>query len=166
MSILRELRKKAGMTQAELASKLSVHQTLISQIERGAVVPSGATLVDLAEFFGVSTDYLLGLDTKSKPRNIAVRIPVSDVFRPVSHLRRLRRLSIMKRSPQTWSTGIMSISVLLFTVTACTRNILTAILLLFSFALFRRRGATLRQFQFGQTRNARQEREYARKGGG
>lgn len=60
MNNVKQLRKKAGLSQAELAQKLSVHQTLISQIERGTVIPSGATLVDLADFFNVSTDYVLG----------------------------------------------------------------------------------------------------------
>ncbi len=60
MNNIKFLRKQRGLSQAELANKLSVHQTLISQLERGAVVPSGATLVELAEFFHVSTDYILG----------------------------------------------------------------------------------------------------------
>lgn len=62
MNKLKELRKKVGLSQSELAEKISVHQTLISQIERGTVVPSGATIIDLADFFGVSADYILGRD--------------------------------------------------------------------------------------------------------
>lgn len=82
MNNVKELRKKEGLSQAELAKKMSVHQTLISQIERGVVIPSGATLVQLAEFFRVSTDYILGREDGSiesilgKPSPGAVRIPV------------------------------------------------------------------------------------------
>lgn len=76
MNKLKELRKNAGYSQAELAKKLSVHQTLISQIERGTVIPSGATLIEIAEFFGVTTDYLLGRNDNSLKKRIAVRIPV------------------------------------------------------------------------------------------
>ena len=60
MNRLKELRKKLGLSQQELADALSVHQTLISQIERGAVVPSGSLMVELADYFGVSVDYMLG----------------------------------------------------------------------------------------------------------
>lgn len=62
MNRLKELRKAAGLSQQELADALSVHQTLISQIEREVVVPSGQLMVELADYFGVSTDYLLGRD--------------------------------------------------------------------------------------------------------
>ncbi len=62
MNRIKELRKARGLSQAELAEKINVHQTLISQLERGTVVPSGATLIDLANCLHVSTDYLLGRD--------------------------------------------------------------------------------------------------------
>lgn len=41
---LQELRRKAGLTQAELASRVGISQSLIARIERGQVNPSLATL--------------------------------------------------------------------------------------------------------------------------
>lgn len=78
MNNLRKLRKSAGYTQAQLADKLAVHQTLISQIERETVIPSGSTLVDIAKFFKVSTDYVLGIaeDSSSELVKKAIRIPI------------------------------------------------------------------------------------------
>lgn len=76
MNRLKFLRKEAGLSQAELAEKISVHQTLISQIERESIVPSGSTLLDLADFFGVSADYLLGRDAEGEHAESAYRVPV------------------------------------------------------------------------------------------
>lgn len=74
MNRIKSLRKKAGLSQAELADKLSVHQTLISQIERETVTPSGPILLDIANFFGVSMDYLIGRN--DSPDEDVYRVPV------------------------------------------------------------------------------------------
>ncbi|MDO8056893.1 MAG: helix-turn-helix domain-containing protein [Candidatus Hermodarchaeota archaeon] len=41
---LQELRKKAGLTQSELASKVGISQSLVARIEKGQVNPSLSTL--------------------------------------------------------------------------------------------------------------------------
>jgi transcriptional regulator with XRE-family HTH domain len=65
---LRELRKTAGKTQVELASELGVQQAHISQLEAGRGELSVALLVRLAQVFGVTTDYLVGLsDLQAAP---------------------------------------------------------------------------------------------------
>ena len=53
------LRKQAGMNQAELARALGVSPSAVGMYEQGRREPSAAGLVALAEFFGVTTDYLL-----------------------------------------------------------------------------------------------------------
>jgi transcriptional regulator with XRE-family HTH domain len=57
---IRELREKAGMKQATLASKLHVGPTSISNYEVGARMPPTETVIELCDIFGVSADYLLG----------------------------------------------------------------------------------------------------------
>ena len=59
--LLRELRKDNGMTQADLAQKLSFSPLTISAYERGRSVPDDSTKVKIARIFNVSLDYLLGL---------------------------------------------------------------------------------------------------------
>ena len=51
-------RKKAGMTQAELAMKLNYTDKAVSKWERGESVPDLPTLVQLAELFDISLDSL------------------------------------------------------------------------------------------------------------
>ena len=52
-------RKQRGMTQADVAERLNVSFQAVSQWERGETSPEIDKLVDLAQLFGVTTDYLL-----------------------------------------------------------------------------------------------------------
>ena len=59
---LQQLRKEKGMSQLELANVIKTTQRRISYMEVGKVEPDLATLVALAKFFEVSTDYLIGIE--------------------------------------------------------------------------------------------------------
>ena len=61
---IKELRKSFGISQVELAASLGVSKQCVSNWENDNVQPSVETLVSIAKFFKVSTDYLLGLDDK------------------------------------------------------------------------------------------------------
>lgn len=65
-TILRTLRRKRDMTQAELAKKLDVTKSVISAYENGLRLPSYDILIHISRIFGVSTDYLLGLERKQE----------------------------------------------------------------------------------------------------
>lgn len=56
---IRELRRRAGLSQEELAEKLNVSRQAISKWELGTAVPTADKLVDIADFFGVSLDFLM-----------------------------------------------------------------------------------------------------------
>ena len=57
---LRELRKARGISQLKLALDLSTNQNTISRYETGEREAGYETLIALADYFGVSVDYLLG----------------------------------------------------------------------------------------------------------
>lgn len=59
---IKSLRETVNITQSELAKKLNVTRSSVNAWEQGVSVPSIALLVALAQFFHVSTDYLLGLE--------------------------------------------------------------------------------------------------------
>lgn len=64
---LKRLRDRAGLSQAELAKKLKISQKSISKYECGYMRPSYEVLLAMSSIFGVSVDYLLGLeDARSK----------------------------------------------------------------------------------------------------
>ena len=57
---LKPLRKEKGHTQKEMADLLGVTERHYQKIEYGKVNVPALTLIRLADYFGVSTDYLLG----------------------------------------------------------------------------------------------------------
>lgn len=74
---IRALRTNANMTQIELANKLNISNSTLSQYESGARTPSDDMKLKIAALFQVSTDYLLSgtantVNTKTK----GVQIPV------------------------------------------------------------------------------------------
>lgn len=64
---LRELREQRRLNQEGLAMKLNVSQSTISAYEVGERVPDLETLIAIADFFGVSLDYLAGLSDVKQP---------------------------------------------------------------------------------------------------
>lgn len=58
---LRALREERDITQKKLGAAIGVSPRMVSFYESGTHFPrDGEMLIDLAEFFGVSLDYLLG----------------------------------------------------------------------------------------------------------
>lgn len=62
---IKMLRENTRMTQTDVARKLSVTRSSVNAWELGISVPSTALLVELAQLFHVSTDYLLGIEGTS-----------------------------------------------------------------------------------------------------
>lgn len=64
-TILKELRAQKKVTQEDMANLLNVKRQTYSAYERGVSFPDIIALTKIAEFFGVSTDYLLGINRAS-----------------------------------------------------------------------------------------------------
>lgn len=67
---LKHLRKSRELTQKELGVKVGLSKAVISKYENGMGYPSFDILVRIAQFFGVTTDYLLGV-AKSKTIDVS-----------------------------------------------------------------------------------------------
>ena len=59
---LKELRAVKNISQAKLAEAVNISISFVAEIEMGRSSVSTELLIALADFFGVSTDYLLGRD--------------------------------------------------------------------------------------------------------
>ena len=64
---LRDLREDHDKTQKDIASMLNISQTTYSRYESGALDIPSATIIRLARFYHVSTDYLFGLTDDDRP---------------------------------------------------------------------------------------------------
>ena len=61
---IKDLRLARGLNQVEFAKRLSVTKQCVSNWENDNVLPSIEMLERIADFFSVSTDYLLGRERK------------------------------------------------------------------------------------------------------
>lgn len=66
MERLRELRLKRGMTQTQVGDLIGVSCVTIGRYEAGEREPSNAKIAALADYFGVSVDYLMGHDQQQE----------------------------------------------------------------------------------------------------
>ncbi len=76
---LKRLRMEKGITQKELADRLHISRSTIAGYESLGKEPDGEKLCALADFFGVSVDYLLGVtDSRelTSPAPAAAQRPV------------------------------------------------------------------------------------------
>lgn len=70
---IKELRVRYNMNQRELADKLGIGNSTISQYETGERTPSDEVKVKMADLFNVSLDYLLGrTDNKKVPEDASL----------------------------------------------------------------------------------------------
>lgn len=64
---LKDLREDFDKTQKEIADYLHIKQNTYSQYENGQRQLPISVLIELAEYYGVSADYILGLTDIRKP---------------------------------------------------------------------------------------------------
>lgn len=77
---IKELRKEKGLRQSELATTLHVSQQAVGSWETGRTVPGADTLNVLADYFNVTTDYLLGRSEKKDDDTKTADIKDDDVI--------------------------------------------------------------------------------------
>lgn len=69
---IKDLRKEAGLTQKQLAEQLNVKQNTVSYWEQGKTTPDSNTICQIADYFHVTVNYVLGLEEeKPNPRIVA-----------------------------------------------------------------------------------------------
>ncbi len=81
MNKFKELRKAKNLTQVEFAAKMNVDQSTVSKWEQDKAIPDIQTLYQLASFFNVSVDYLMGREPDKNVRGVqlnrsVVKVPV------------------------------------------------------------------------------------------
>lgn len=73
-----KLRKEKGLSQEELADKLSVSRQAISKWERGESLPDTDNLIRLAKLYGVSIDEIVGINQEKTETETATAAYASD----------------------------------------------------------------------------------------
>ena len=82
------LREQIQLTQTELAKRLGITRSSVNAWEMGISTPSTQYIVELAEIFSVSTDYLLNVDeTAAVSVSGLTESDVLLVYELITHLR-------------------------------------------------------------------------------
>ena len=98
--ILNELREERGIYQKELAAYLNVSISTVSNYEQNVHQPDSETLCKLADYFGVTTDYLLGrttyrYDPARLNKSIAAHYTAADLLNSALQLSSRDRTSLL-----------------------------------------------------------------------
>ncbi len=67
---IKTLRLHKSMSQLQMAKEFNLSRTSYAQYESGSSVPDMATLIEMANFFGVKLDALLNADDKALISNV------------------------------------------------------------------------------------------------
>ena len=101
-----ELRKKAGLSQDELAEQMDVSRQSVSKWEGAQSVPDLNKILKLSEIFGVSTDYLLKDDFEKPAPEISETITDSKPLRRVSMEEANKFLAVNEHSAFKTASGV------------------------------------------------------------
>ena len=84
--ILTLLRKEKGISQKAAASDLGISQALLSHYEKGIRECGLDFLVRTADYYGVSCDYLLGVNEISVKDKNALKKELNDIKKRIDHI--------------------------------------------------------------------------------
>lgn len=77
---LKELRENMGLSQYTFAEQIGIAQSTVGGWEAGKREPNFSTILKIADFFGVTVDYLLGRDKANKKEAPRKAEPGLEIF--------------------------------------------------------------------------------------
>lgn len=86
MNALKELRKSRKLNQKDIADYLGITQQAYQKYEYGTSEMSGSTITKLADFYGVTTDYLLGRETSNPFEGVSLDEEDIEFFTALANL--------------------------------------------------------------------------------
>lgn len=114
MNKIAEMRKKAGLTQSKLSTAIGVSRSTLAMYETNKSEPDFKTISKLADFFGVSVDYLLGREEKSPAAQDAQPSYVDefvrdfgDLFADEDFIKYARLYKIMDAAQRIYILGVI-----------------------------------------------------------
>lgn len=79
MNRIRELREDRDLRQIDVSNATGIDQKTLSNYETGKTNPDSYAIIRLADFFGVSTDYLLGRTERSYRKVVDVEKDINKI---------------------------------------------------------------------------------------
>lgn len=95
---LKELREDFGLTRLEMAERLGVNKSTITRYENGDMNPTIDMLLKIRETFGVTVDWITGVDTNGEDKYIpAVKKCMEEGISPETLLTMIDAISKAKK---------------------------------------------------------------------
>ncbi len=94
--VISQLRIDRGLTQKELAEKMKISSTLITDYERGKLRLHGEIIVKLADVLQISTDEILGRETHSGKKDSANSLRIMKRVRNIESLPQYKQKIILQ----------------------------------------------------------------------
>ncbi|MDE7168140.1 MAG: helix-turn-helix transcriptional regulator [Clostridia bacterium] len=88
MNRLRELREDRDLRQIDVAKAVGLEQKTLSNYENEVTNPDSFAIIKLAEFFGVTCDYLLGVSDRNITDNESLINEVEDIKKRLGNIQR------------------------------------------------------------------------------
>ena len=82
MNRIRELRENMGLRQVDVANATGIDQKTLSNYETGKTNPDSYSLIQLADFFNVSIDYLVG-----RINSLHVSVDKDDIIKKIDAIK-------------------------------------------------------------------------------
>ncbi len=88
MNRIRDLREDRDLRQIDVANATGIDQKTLSNYETGKTNPDSFAIISLAEFFGVTTDYLLGVTQHSFKNNGDILKVIEEIESNLNEIKR------------------------------------------------------------------------------
>ena len=98
---LKEIRQKRGFSQKEVANYLCCSSVVYSRYEKGSRQPSIEVILKMAEFFGVTVDFLLGRQIADGTSLSSYELDLVNAARNADERARMDALQMLKSHSKT-----------------------------------------------------------------
>lgn len=88
---IRELREDLDLRQIDISKATGIDQKTLSNYETGKTNPDSYSIMKLADFFGVTTDYLLGYSNQNLKSKQSIINKLSEIEKQISEIKRALR---------------------------------------------------------------------------
>lgn len=88
MNRIRELREDRDLRQIDVANATGIDQKTLSNYETGRTNPDSYAIIKLADFFGVTCDYLLGVSERSMKNMTDALEELDDIGRRLEEVKK------------------------------------------------------------------------------
>ena len=85
---IRDLREDMDLRQIDVANSTGIDQKTLSNYETGKTNPDSVALIKLANFFGVSIDYLVGYSSISIKNNRDISLRLEKIIGELNELQK------------------------------------------------------------------------------